>query len=304
MDSKQLQIMLDELETDVERLKALYQQYFMGFEKLPPATLRKKVDRAFWQLRRERFPTTGGRFKFQQVLQRYNTYEQYWHRILRQIENGTYKRDVIRAAKLVGKDAARSALGKALEGQDVERAIGDGRTDNGAWSLDPSDSDWDDDDVKTPPQLKTNIIPANAWTAPPHGQSPAAPVVRPSAYDGQAPSGAYPPPPPGGPALGANPQARGGYGGLPPHPSSRPSGSAGAPAQPPAQARDRSRQIFDDYVAARRRLGESVDGLTFERVSKSLSDQTERIRAQHPNRSLDFEVVQRDGRAVIRPVVK
>ncbi|MBM4359662.1 MAG: hypothetical protein FJ096_16285, partial [Deltaproteobacteria bacterium] len=162
MDSKQLQTMLDELETDVERLKALYQQYFMGFEKLPPATLRKKVDRIFWQLRRERFPTTGSRFKFHQILQRYNTYEQYWGRVLRQIENGTYKRDVIRAAKLVGADAARAALGKAMAGQDVDRALSDERDRNGAWSLDPSSADWDDDDAKTPPHMRVSTLPDGA----------------------------------------------------------------------------------------------------------------------------------------------
>jgi hypothetical protein len=76
-----------------------------------------------------------------------------------------------------------------------------------------------------------------------------------------------------------------------------------APQGPPNDD-SRSRAIYQEYVAARRRSGESVEGLTYERVARSLSEQGERLRAQHPNRSLDFEVVQKDGKAVIKPIVK
>jgi hypothetical protein len=308
-------------------------------------------------------PTTGTRFKFQQILQRYNTYEQYWARILRQIENGTFKRDVIRAAKLVGKDNARSALGKVAEGLDIDRAVPSEAERPRAWNLDDANGDWDDD-AKTPPNMRLSdlgVDPSRLGQAPPptvrnpaaisypglpsHAAPPSAgtpgpfpfgfprpqgPTSQPAAQAGQHGGFAAPPQPAAGP-VGAPQQ--GPYAGIPaptarpllspqelaaqmraratgggwqnPPPSQAPHPAPARPA-PQAQANDdsRSRAIYQEYVAARRRSGESVEGLTYERVARSLSEQGERLRAQHPNRSLDFEVVQKDGKAVIKPVVK
>src|SRR5262249_3308725 len=102
MDSAEVERELEELETGIERLRGLYEQYFMGIERLEPLIPRKDVDRRIWVLRREQIRNTGLRFKFQMLIQRYNTFQQYWGRISREIENGTYRRDVVRAAKRVG----------------------------------------------------------------------------------------------------------------------------------------------------------------------------------------------------------
>jgi hypothetical protein len=67
---------------------------------------------------------------------------------------------------------------------------------------------------------------------------------------------------------------------------------------------ERARQIYSAYVQAKRQAGESTAGLTYDRLAKSLRDQSAKLRAQHPNRALDYEVVTKDGKAVIRPVVK
>lgn len=103
---------LEELETRIERLRALYEQYFMGIERLEPLIPRKDVDRRVWVLRREQIRNTGLRFKFQMLIQRYNTFQQYWGRISREIDNGTYRRDVIRAAKRVGTQEALTIVGR------------------------------------------------------------------------------------------------------------------------------------------------------------------------------------------------
>src|SRR5450755_3171152 len=71
--------------------------YFMGIEKIEPAVARKDVDRRFYVLRRTQIRNTAMRFRFLNVLLRYNTYQTYWMRISRKIEEGTYKRDVRRA---------------------------------------------------------------------------------------------------------------------------------------------------------------------------------------------------------------
>jgi hypothetical protein len=113
MEKNEIEDLVDGLGPRVERLKSLYEQYFMGLEKIPPAVLRKDVDRTLWRLRRERFNNTRLRFRFQQVLQRYNTYQQYWKRVLREMERGTYRRSLMRAAKKFDKDAMRAVAGKA-----------------------------------------------------------------------------------------------------------------------------------------------------------------------------------------------
>jgi hypothetical protein len=88
-----------ELELGVDRLRSLYEQYFMGIEKLEPLVPRKDVDRRIHVLRKEQIRNTALRFRFQMIVQRYNTYQTHWQRICREIENGTYKRHVVRANK-------------------------------------------------------------------------------------------------------------------------------------------------------------------------------------------------------------
>ncbi len=102
MDAAELDIQLEELETRVERLRSLYEQYFLGIEKIPPAVPQKDVDRRLYALRREQIRNTARRFKLQTIIQRYNTYQQYWMRIMREIEHGTYRRHVLRAERTVG----------------------------------------------------------------------------------------------------------------------------------------------------------------------------------------------------------
>ncbi|HEX6277336.1 MAG TPA: hypothetical protein VFZ53_30045, partial [Polyangiaceae bacterium] len=118
MTFEELDVALEELETRLERLRALYEQYFLGFEKIEPQVARKDVDRRIYLLRREKIRNTGKRFKLQTIIQRYNTFAQYWQRICREIENGTYRRHLARAERTLGPDkmltiAAKRRFGKA-----------------------------------------------------------------------------------------------------------------------------------------------------------------------------------------------
>jgi len=109
MEPKQLELAVADLEIRVERLRHLYDQYFLGFEKLEPTIAKREVERKFELLRREHVRNTGVRFRLQVVTQRYNTFQTYWHRICRQIELGTYERHLSRAKKKFGMDAAGAA---------------------------------------------------------------------------------------------------------------------------------------------------------------------------------------------------
>jgi len=116
---------LEELDTRLERLRIKYDQFFTGTEKTLPFVLRKDVDRRFQALHREPMRNTGARFKCQTLVQRFTSYQTYWNRILRQMEEGTYRRDVIRAQRLglgtqAVRDAKRQADTEELDASDLE----------------------------------------------------------------------------------------------------------------------------------------------------------------------------------------
>jgi hypothetical protein len=107
---KELEILVNELEERVDRLRALYEQYFMGYEKLEPTIPRKDVDRRFSHLRKQQIRNTALRFKFNVITQKFQTYSMYWARICRQIEDGTYKRHVLKAARKFAEADAKKQL--------------------------------------------------------------------------------------------------------------------------------------------------------------------------------------------------
>ncbi|HRH00828.1 MAG TPA: MXAN_5187 C-terminal domain-containing protein, partial [Polyangiaceae bacterium] len=67
---------------------------------------------------------------------------------------------------------------------------------------------------------------------------------------------------------------------------------------------DRIRQIYAQYVREKRSRGESTATTTFESVARSLRSSSEKLRGQHAGRDVDFEVTEKDGRTILKPVVK
>ncbi|HVU01010.1 MAG TPA: MXAN_5187 C-terminal domain-containing protein [Polyangiaceae bacterium] len=122
MEIQELDVELDELESRLDRLRSLYEQYFLGIEKIEPTVARKDVDRRFWILRRVKIRNTARRFRMQVLIQRYNTFQQYWQRICREIENGTYVRHLLKVQKNFGEEpktwAAKKRLGMLKKGDE------------------------------------------------------------------------------------------------------------------------------------------------------------------------------------------
>ena len=81
--AEEIDIELQELEARLERLRALYEQYFIGIEKMEPLVPRQDVDRRIYALRKAQIRNTAKRFKLQTIISRYNTFQQYWLRICR-----------------------------------------------------------------------------------------------------------------------------------------------------------------------------------------------------------------------------
>ena len=93
MEKAEYEFELIEAEKRLERLRALYEQYFRGIERREPTVPRRDLERRCQALRRNRPRNTALRFRFQTLMQRYTTLRTHWNRIGREIENGTYRRD-------------------------------------------------------------------------------------------------------------------------------------------------------------------------------------------------------------------
>jgi len=85
---------LDDIEKRIARLRVLYDQYFMGIEKVEPLLKRTELAKV---LRRSQVPkrgTTVLKFRFRSLQQRFTSYCSYWDRIVRMIEEGRIRRGV------------------------------------------------------------------------------------------------------------------------------------------------------------------------------------------------------------------
>lgn len=89
----------------------------------------------------------------------------------------------------------------------------------------------------------------------------------------------------------------------------RPSQASAAPkpAAPPDRSGlsdDRIKEIYREYVTAKRQCNESTSSVTEANLAKSLRGSAEQLSKKHKGRRVDYEVVIKDGRAVLKPVVK
>lgn len=89
-----------QLNAGIRRLKTAYDQYFAGIERIEPLKEREALKKDLRRLLSVRNNNTAFKFRLQSAQQTLLTYETYWDRIARQIEEGTFKRDKVRAQKL------------------------------------------------------------------------------------------------------------------------------------------------------------------------------------------------------------
>jgi hypothetical protein len=177
MDTAEIERELNDLETRIDRLRALYEQYFLGIEKMEPSIPRRDAERKIQLLRKEQVRNTAQRFKFQMLVQRYNTMQQHWARVTREIENGTYRRDVMRAAARFGEKEALTITGKKrqkqyavlAEAQALERSRRRGGEDD---ELELADSDLLVDDEGSQPIAVPVAAAAVAVAAPVEAPAP------------------------------------------------------------------------------------------------------------------------------------
>ncbi len=333
--------LLNELGHRLDRLKQLYEMYFLGIEKIEPQVARKEVQRTMLAMQQLNIRNTGLRFKFNALLQKWNIYQTYWGRTVREIENGTYVRHlqrVRRAAERDGKElpaevirirerllaggaAAATSGGDAKEA--TKGAVGPTAPAPAATAVAPSKpasaggsgyeefesfKNFLDDDTGAFPKVEDDEA---SFTAP---QKPTPPPHRPPPLPvaGSAPRPAPPPPsgarpavPPPPPAAASPPRAK-----LPTPPSGaapqtpRPAAStppAGTPPSIPGMNESDLRALHQRYVAAKQTSGDATR-VTYESLVGSLAKQVPKILEQPGVKGVRFEVTTKDGKPIVKAI--
>src|SRR5713101_6938290 len=93
-------------------LQVLYEKYFLGIDRRPPEAQRRQVSEKMRLLKTTTVKNTALKFRIQTLFAKLISFERMWDRTLREIEEGTYKRDVFKA-KL--RDASRGGEKKTSQ---------------------------------------------------------------------------------------------------------------------------------------------------------------------------------------------
>lgn len=278
MTPKEFEILLSGAEIQLSRIKHLYEQWFQGIERIEPQIPRKQFDRALHELRKTRPRNTALRFRFQTLIQRYTTLQTYWRRVGRQIEEGTYRRDLLRARRR--REVARA------ERERVRR-----HPSSNPLELDPNEDVNLEALIEKASDHMDELLKASKPPAELEGVPPARPT----------PSQEYSPATFGKPESG-QPVTQRDKSSPAISPSRRAPPSIAARSKGPGEAR--MRQIYESYIDAKRRNNERTDKIDYEAVAKSLKKMVPKLDRKHKGKRIDFKVVVKDGKVGIKPVVK
>src|SRR5205085_12274276 len=79
---------LDKLEEDIRKLKNKYDQFFTGITKTPPQHERHMLEVSIFEIGKQKMRDSTRRFRYNQLLSRYNQYRELWGRKMREREEG------------------------------------------------------------------------------------------------------------------------------------------------------------------------------------------------------------------------
>ena len=334
MDVQEFSTQVEDLDKKLDRLRALYEQYFTGIEKLEPRVPRLEVEKRFRALRKERCSNTAVRFRFQTLIQRYTTLMSHWQRVCRAIEEGTYEPHVLRAQRLLEKQEAASletparrrtslaATGDLVVDLDLtdaaeaeeEPETGDAEPVEGEPGAErapaPSDTGLGEDvaRVRSIDDLRRLLAGASdllsrTSASPPAPRAPAVPRESRSTVPPSLPIPAL--------ALRSAVPAlatRSAEAASPPgRPATAADGSSAGPSAASAHGggldEDKIRAVHEAFASAARGAAGSVAVPSPTALRKSLEKELERMAQRHPGQRVDFRVDVRDGKPIIKSFV-
>lgn len=324
LPADQIEEILDDLEQQLERCKVLYEQHFLGIQKMPPHQLHKRIERVILQFTQQRISNTALRFRFNNLSQKYGAYNTYWMRTMRQIEQGTYTRHIARAHRraqaqgLDTPDELLASLPKRLREKmmrDRER-LAEREAKDAARKRKPSESQgpamvrqakphFHELDAGDLDDMSAMFAEAEAAVAkPPPAPEPAGDdddfdlEARFAAITSALPKAPPPKPPPKPPPI---PRA--------PATSSMPSKEQlraryqqpkPAAAPPPGMTEAQTRQLYNQYVQAQKMVGADTSKVSYDKLMRTLQKQAPAIMKQHNAKAVDFSVVVKDNTVVLK----
>lgn len=183
---------LDILDTKISKLKVDYEQYFAKILKREPTALKDEIERMILKYSNQSITNTSLKFRYSTLTSKYTSYKQFWNRILRQIEEGTY---------------SRGAFGAKLPEMPVN--------------------------VNGTPQQRPD-----ATSTPPCGVKDGAPTNL-----------------------------------------------------------DKFKSVYQQLIEARKACKESVEGMTYEKFTQALAQQTEKVKKDLQCKDIEYKVAVKDGKA-------
>lgn len=232
-----------EFEQKLERVRVLYEQYFLGMQKRAPLVLLKDVARLQYLLDQQQIKNTAVRFRYRNLLQKLSSYRAYWGRTIRAMEAGTYHRDVARTKRhLAGRGVQLPAEVAIHSPADLERAL----------------------------LSALQRTPAPNGAVPPPEAAPAASAARPAATPAATP-----------PPAAKSPQAD----------------AAGLDEQ-------QLQSLFRRFQRAKQACGQDPGTVRYDVLARTVAQQLPQLRQRHPGREIEFQVVVREGKVVLRATAK
>jgi hypothetical protein len=324
-----------ELEAELAELRAQYEMYFMGNERIPPLKQHDLFKRALQRLKGAQVRQTAVKFRIDSITQKLTTFERLWERTMKEIEAGTYKRDIARLKRHTKGGEKKKAAGDDFqidEDLDLSDLDSDGGADDLASALAAAEAAAEARAKAAPaiaPAVKpvTGSVPAIAPSVKP--VTGVAPAIKPAtgvvpAITPITPLAPVAPPRPSGPPKITAPMASGSTPALkpaaPPVAAAKPAATGSNPAFKPASSPPmrppaagggdgglsdtKVKAIYDAYVMAKKRCGEDTRAVTLDSVASSLRKQVPELMKQHNAKSVEFKVVIKDGKAVLRALPK
>jgi hypothetical protein len=110
-----IRVELDQLEQMIQDLKVSYEQHFIGILPTAPEHLHKLVKIKIRELRKAPFKKSTDNYRLRTLEQRYQLFNNYWTRVLREKEEGTYFKDIFKA-EMRQKHALEDTLTQGAKG--------------------------------------------------------------------------------------------------------------------------------------------------------------------------------------------
>ena len=274
----------------------------MGIQRIAPSQLHRDAERKIRELTQIQIRNTALRFRFTTLSQKFGSYNSYWRRTMRAIEQGRYIRDIARVtrkAQREGGDIPEELLA-AMPKRMREKILRDRKalvtknkrqTSQNDKVRDPRPSNVHSLDSDGPllGDLNMDELFANITGGGETAQS-------------SARTGGGKPPVPRGASTGANTTVPKQVSSAkpPPIPTKRPTSSVPTLKPPPGMSQEQSRKLYLRYMDARKQVGQRTDNVSYQKLLATLNKQAPRIMKQHGTQSVDFAVVVKDNKVVLK----